>query len=60
MIPYFIVVLINFTDPVSRTLLEFASLFLCILAFFLLGFETLRAFGLQRPGEAVLLPIKVA
>lgn len=57
MVPYFTVILIKFTDPVAKTILEFGSLLVSILSFFLCGFELLRKIGWYRAGDMVNLPL---
>jgi hypothetical protein len=47
---------IKFKTPVTETVFEYGSLFVSILAFFLCGFELLRALGLYRAGDAINIP----
>ena len=55
MIPYLVVILIKFNDPVAKTLLEFGSLFFSIFSFYLCGYELLLKLGLYRYGDMVNL-----
>ena len=55
MVPYFTVILIKFSDPVAKTILEFGSLFLSIFGFYLCGFEILKKLGWYRLGDSVNL-----